>query len=301
MSEHSKSSGLRSGIGWRHPHYRDLLEQQPPLAFIEVHSENFFAQGGAALSLLQQARALYPVSLHGVGLSLGAAAGIDPWHLEQLADLVNRIDPIRVSDHAAFARGTVNGTPVHAADLLPIPFGKEALNVLCSNVEQVQTRLKRRILVENLSAYLRWQPQPDQPSLDEPEFLNQLCLQSGCGLLLDVNNIYVNALNDQIRGLPGDPLQRCRHWLDAIDCSHVGEIHLAGHCHADESQSPVVVDDHGSPVCAAVWSLYRHALSRFGSVPSLIEWDTQIPAFDVLLDQAQLAEAMSSPKQALTA
>ena len=148
------------GIGWRHPHYAALLEQRPRLDFIEVHSENFFAPGGAALAVLREGRASYPVSLHGVGLSLGSACGVDAWHLDQLARLVEAIDPVRVSDHASFARGALNTNPgsglVHGADLLPIPFTREALDVLCANVQQVQERLRRPIAVENLSAYLRW-------------------------------------------------------------------------------------------------------------------------------------------------
>jgi uncharacterized protein len=290
MSEPTESSDSWAGIGWRHPHYRELLEQKPPLAFIEVHSENFFGQGGAALALLEQARSSYPVSLHGVGLSLGSAVGIDPWHLEQLQALVQRIEPVRVSDHASFARGTFNNATVHAGDLLPIPFSTDALDVLCNNVNQVQEKLKRRFMVENLSAYLTWQSQSDAMDLSEPDFLGRLCGRTGCALLVDVNNIYVNALNAQLRGLSGDPLQHCRYWLDAISPDCVGEVHLAGHCLADDEHGRVVVDDHGSEVCESVWTLYQHALSRFGPVPTLIEWDTHLPAFEVLIHQAQRAD-----------
>ena len=285
------------GIGWRQAHYAELLERLPGLDFLEVHSENFFAQGGAAMAVLEQGRAHYPVSLHGVGLSLGSAAGLDPWHLEQLAALVQRIDPVRVSDHASFARGTsrhLGGEKtLHAADLLPIPFSAEALDVLCSNVQQVQERLQRRFMVENISAYVRW-ADPTERAMPEPDFLNLLARRTGCSLLVDVNNIYVNALNARIHGCQGDPVQHCCDWLDAMAPEHVAEIHLAGHCHVlpgvnEAASNEIVIDDHGSQVCADVWKIYQHAIARFGAVPSLVEWDTDVPALDVLLAQSQQA------------
>lgn len=265
------------GIGWRHPHYAALLEQRPALGFIEVHSENFFAPGGAALTVLREGRAHCPVSLHGVGLSLGSAQGIDTAHLDQLARLVQAIDPVRVSDHASFARGAV----VHAADLLPVPMSRATLDAMCANVQRVQDRLRRPIAVENLSAYVQWR----EADMDEPEFLNALARRSGCGLLVDVNNIFVNALNGQLRGEHDDPLGACRRWLDAIAPDHVAEIHLAGHRHCGD----IVIDDHGSRVGERVWALYRHAVGRFGAVPTLIEWDTDIPDLSVLLDEADRA------------
>ncbi|MBI2748185.1 MAG: DUF692 domain-containing protein [Burkholderiales bacterium] len=281
------------GIGWRHPHYRDLLERRPALDFLEVHSENFFAPGGAALAVLEQGRAEYPISLHGVGLSLGSAVGLDAWHLDQLARLVRRVDPVRVSDHAAFARGTVGGKLVHAADLLPLPFSTEALDVLCANVSQVQDRLQRVLLVENLSAYLRWNPLHPATTWSETAFLAELARRTGCQLLVDVNNIYVNAQNARIRdGASGDLVQHCRDWLDAIPAGVVGELHLAGHCHVSDVHGDIVIDDHGSRVCDAVWDLYRHAITRFGAVPTLIEWDTDVPELDVLLDEAARARTL---------
>lgn len=271
------------GIGWRHPHYGELLETLPPLDFIEVHSENFFAEGGAAIAVLRQGRAHYPVSLHGVGLALGSAVGIDAWHLDQLARLVEQIEPIRVSDHACFARGLVADQPVHAADLLPIPFNAAALDVLCTNVQRVQDRLKRQLLVENLSAYVSFDSS-DQP---ETEFLNALTRRTGCGLLVDVNNIYVNALNEQLAGRSANPLTACMQWVDAIAPASVGELHLAGHINMGD----VVIDDHGSRVCDAVWQIYRHAQARFGNVAALIEWDTDVPPLSVLLEEAAMAKS----------
>jgi uncharacterized protein (UPF0276 family) len=276
------------GVGWRHPHYAELLETRPDLDFLEVHSENFFADGGAALALLQQARTSYPVSLHGVGLALGSAAGVDPWHLDQLARLAERIAPVRISDHACFARAVVKGQDVHAGDLLPIPFNQEALDVFCRNVQQVQERLKRPLLVENLSAYLTLAGS----DRSETDFLGELVQRTGCGLLVDVNNIYVNALNTRIAGGPDapDPLRACERWLAQLPAGAVGEIHLAGHC----AMQDIVIDDHGSRVADEVWQLYAHAITRFGAVPTLIEWDTAIPPLAVLLGEAECARRLSA-------
>ena len=277
------ASAVSVGIGWRHRHYGELLEALPPLDFIEVHSENFFAEGGAALAVLRQGREHYPVSLHGVGLALGSAVGIDVWHLDQLARLVGQIEPVRVSDHACFARGQVAGQHVHAADLLPMPFNTAALDVLCANVQRVQERLKRQLLVENLSAYVSF----DSSDRSETEFLNALVQRTGCELLVDVNNIYVNALNDQLAGRCPDPLAACLQWIDSIAPQSVGELHLAGHINMGD----VVIDDHGSRVCEPVWQIYRHAQSRFGNAPVLVEWDTDVPPLAVLLDEAALAKS----------
>jgi uncharacterized protein (UPF0276 family) len=280
------------GIGWRHPHYVQVLEQargsaRVPVDFLEAHSENFFGAGGAALAVLTEARETYPVSLHGVGLALGSAAGIDVWHLDRLAGLVDRIEPFLVSDHACFARvADPAGGVVHAADLLPIPLNNEALAVLCANVQQVQDRLRRPLLVENLSAYVGWA----SSEMDETEFLAALVRRTGCKLLVDVNNIYVNALNAHNAGSPDDPLAVCLAWLDRIPLDAPGEIHLAGHALAGD----IVIDDHGSRVCEAVWTLYRHALSRFGPLPSLIEWDTGVPPLDVLLEEAKRAKGVAA-------
>lgn len=276
---------MATGIGWRHAHYGELLQSLPALDFIEVHSENFFGEGGAALALLDQARHHYAVSLHGVGLALGSATGIDAWHLDQLARLVERVEPVRVSDHACFARGNLQGAAVHAADLLPIPFNGQALDVMCANVQRVQDRLQRTILVENLSAYIELAG----GDRDETEFLSQLAHRTGCQLLVDVNNIYVNALNARIAGDMTDPVESCKRWLDRIPAQAVGEIHLAGHC----AMQDIVIDDHGSRVCDEVWRVFRHALRRFGAVPSLIEWDTDVPPLEVLLEEARHARSMA--------
>lgn len=283
-----------TGIGWRHPHYGELLETLPDLDFIEVHSENFFGAGGAALAVLHQGRAHYPVSLHGVGLALGSACGIDAWHLEQLAHLVERIEPVRVSDHACFARGVLgDGREVHAADLLPIPFNTSALDVMCANVQRVQDRLKRPLLVENLSAYISF----DSSDRDETAFLTELAARSGCGLLIDVNNLYVNALNERLAGGRIDPLAACIQWLEQIPPHIVGELHVAGH----KDCGDIVIDDHGSRVSREVWQIYHHAQQRFGGVPALVEWDTDLPPLAVLLAEAAQARAAPQSNNALYA
>jgi uncharacterized protein len=266
------------GIGWRQPHYGELLERRPALGFVEVHSENFFGDGGAGLAVLERGREHYPVSLHGVGLALGSALGLDPWHLERLQRLARRIDPVRVSDHACFARAPLEGgqPAVHGADLLPIAFTPASLQIMVRNVQQVQDCLQRAIVVENLSAYLRWA----DDSLDEAGFFNELAQRSGCSVLLDLNNLVVNAMN---RG--EEPVAAACRFVEAIEPRHVGEIHLAGF----DASGSLVIDDHGSRVHDPVWQVYRHALQRLGAVPTLIEWDTDIPALDVLLDEAERA------------
>lgn len=279
-----------TGIGWRHPHYASLLEARPELDFLEVHSENFFAPGGAALAVLQEARQTYPISLHGVGLALGSAAGIDPWHLAQLAALVERIEPVRVSDHSSFARGPWGGTTVHAGDLLPLAFHRQSLDVLCANVQQVQDRLQRVLLVENLSAYVSF----SSSDMDEAEFLGELASRTGCGLLVDVNNIYVNALNARLAGSTAEPVRACLEWLERLPPHAVAELHVAGH----KDCGDIVIDDHGSRVCGPVWQIYRHALTLFGGAPqglaTLVEWDTDIPPLQVLLDEAARARAFQA-------
>ena len=272
------------GIGLRQPHHQALLAAAPALAFVEVHSENFFADGGAALGVLHAARERWPISLHGVGLSLGSAAGLDDWHLDHLAALVRRIDPVRVSDHASFARAPRrhDGPVVHGADLLPIAFTQGALDIMVANVQRVQDHLGRPILVENLSAYLHWA----DDRIAEPEFFNALTRRSGCGLLLDVNNLVVNALN--VGGGEAAAVAAACRWVDAIDVASVGEIHLAGYHDGGE----IVIDDHGSRVHAPVWEVYAHALRRLGPRPTLVEWDTDLPEPEVLLAEAAQAETL---------
>jgi uncharacterized protein len=248
---------------------------------VEVHSENFFARGGAALGGLQRASALWPVSLHGVGLGLGSAVGLDAAHLDNLARLVQHIEPVRVSDHACFARAPrrSGGPVVHANDLLPVAFNEAALGILVANVQRVQEHLRRPILVENLAAYVGWA----DDRIAEPQFFNELTRRSGCGLLLDLNNLVVNALNEGV-----EPVAAACRWVDAIDAGSVGEIHLAGY----QDLGDIVIDDHGSRVHPPVWAVFRHAVQRLGARPTLVEWDTRLPPLPVLLGEAALAESV---------
>lgn len=282
------TAAIQAGIGWRQPHYAALLEQRPALGFVEVHSENFFADGGAALAVLERGREAYDVSLHGVGLSLGAAAGLDDWHLDRLARLVARIDPVRVSDHASFGRAALDSgdPPVHANDLLPIAFTEASLQIMARNVQRVQERLRRALAVENISAYLRWA----DDSIGEAAFFNALTRRTGCRLLLDVNNLVVNAVNAGV-----DAVAAACRFIDEIDAASVAEIHLAGY----DDSGRLAIDDHGSRVRPAVWQVYRHAIGRLGARPTLIEWDTAIPALDVLLAEAGLARDAMAEASAL--
>jgi len=261
-----------SGIGLRQPHYREVFERLPELAFLEVHSENFFLEGGASMHALERARAAYPISLHGVGLSLASADAMAGEHLAKLKRLIDRVEPVLVSEHLCW--GGVAG--VHFNDLLPLPYTGEALALLASRIDHVQATLKRRILVENLSAYVECR----DSEMTETAFLAELARRTGCGLLLDVNNLYVNAINFGF-----DPVAR----LAELDAASVGQMHLAGHTVVDDC----LIDTHGSLVCDPVWSLYEEACRRFGPKPTLIEWDTDLPSLDVLLSQAAQASAIA--------
>ena len=266
-----------TGIGLRQPHYREVFERLPELAFLEVHSENFFLEGGAAMHALERARAAYPISLHGVGLSLGSADALAGEHLAKLKRLVDRVEPALVSEHLCW--GSVGG--VHFNDLLPLPRDGATLALLEDRIDRVQSTLKRRILVENLSAYVACR----DPEMTETAFLAALARRTGCGLLLDVNNLYVNAINFGFDPVAG---------LAELDAASIGQIHLAGHTVVDDC----LIDTHGSLVCDPVWSLYEEACRRFGPKPTLIEWDTDLPALDVLLQQAGQASDIAQREAA---
>jgi uncharacterized protein (UPF0276 family) len=222
--------------------------------------------------------------LHGVSLALGSAVGIDTAHLETLGALVREIEPVRVSDHLCFARASLAGDAqiTHANDLLPASLTEASLAIFVANIDRVQTRLQRPILIENLSSYLQWRDN----TYSETEFLNALCKRTGCKLLVDVNNVVVNMLNDA--ATRESPIAATCASLDAIAPEHVAEMHLAGYCVTDDW----VIDDHGSRVHPPVWAAYAHATRRFGAVPTCIEWDTNVPALEALLDEAARAESV---------
>jgi uncharacterized protein (UPF0276 family) len=259
------------GIGLRAPHYAAIAERRPPLAFLEVHSENFYGAGGPALAWLERLRGDYALSLHGVGLSLGSADALEARHLEKLAALVDRFQPLLVSEHLCWS--SIDGR--HANELLPLPCTEAVAAHVAARVLRVQERLRRPILVENVSTYMTF----SESTQAEAQFVAEVARRAGCQVLLDVNNIYVNAANQGFDA---------HAYLAAIDPASVGEIHLGGHAQSDG----LLVDTHGTPVCDAVWSLYRAALLRFGPRPTLIEWDTDIPALDVLLGEAARARAL---------
>jgi uncharacterized protein (UPF0276 family) len=262
----------RTGIGLRAPHVAEVLAARPDLAWVEVHAENYFG-GGAPARALERVRARHPVALHGVGASLGSADGLDRRHVERLAALVERIDPVCVSEHVAWS--TSGGAYLN--HLLPLPWTEETLAVTAAHVGALQDRLRRRILVENPASYLRFR----HSTMTEAEFLAALVRRTGCGLLCDVTNVYVTSAN-----LDLDP----RAYLDALPPAAVGEIHLAGHAVNDADGRPVLIDDHGAPVAEGVRRLYAEALARFGPVPTLVEWDTNLPPLAVLLDEAAAAD-----------
>lgn len=268
-----------AGIGLRARHYRDFIDARPPAAWLEVHSENYFGDGGYDLFVLEHVREHYALSLHGVGLALGSAATPEDdarieRHLGKIKRLATRIEPAVISEHLCW--GAHRGR--HFNDLLPLPYTDEALAHMASRVHRMQETLGRRILIENVSSYVDFRAS----DFSEGEFLAELARRSGCGILLDVNNLYVNQVNHG-----SDALQA----MAALPRERVGEIHLAGHLITDDG----LIDDHGSPVAAPVWRLYEAALALFGPVPTLIEWDTDVPELSVLIEQAAQAAGRMEP------
>jgi uncharacterized protein (UPF0276 family) len=264
----------RAGIGLRAPHVGELLATRPAVPWLEVHPENYM-MGGATLASLETARRDYPVSFHGVGLSLGSAGEIDRRHLERIKTLVDRIEPCLVSEHLSWS--TSGGAYLN--HLLPLPYTDETLAVVASHIHEVQESLGQSILIENPSSYLRFR----HSTIPEPEFLAELARRTGCRLLCDVNNIYVTAWNLGLDAIA---------YLDALPTTTVGEIHVAGHALNDTDGQTILIDDHGSHVAPPVWTLYREALQRFGPVPTLVEWDTDIPELSVLLAEACTADGL---------
>ena len=263
----------KAGIGLRLQHHQVLLDTRPDVAWMEVHTENYMG-GGTPLRYLDAIRRDIPISLHGVGLSLGSAEGIDPAHLERIRKVAERVEPGLMSEHIAW--NVVGGT--YLADLLPLPMTEEALEVVCRHVDQTQTYLKRRILVENPSTYVAF----GNSIIPEWEFMTAVAARTGCGILCDVNNICVSAHN---HGWDASA------YIAALPPDTVGEIHLAGHSVKTLADGSILrIDDHASRVSDEVWSLYRQAIARFGAVPTLIEWDNEVPPLEVLLNEALHAE-----------
>ena len=262
-----------AGIGLRSPHISEIAATRPAVAFLEVHAENYMAETLALEGLLELRRD-YPVSLHGVALSLGSAEELDRCHLDRFKALIERVEPTLVSEHLAWC--AIGGAYLNG--LLPLPYTEESLDLFSRHVAEAQDGLGRQVLIENPSSYLRYRHSP----IPEAEFLTEVVRRTGCGILCDVNNVYVSA-----RNFGFDPIV----YLEALPTEAIGEIHLAGH-HAAEDVD-ILIDDHGSRVAEPVWKLYAAALRHFGPVPTLIEWDTNLPALEVLLDEAHHAEELA--------
>jgi uncharacterized protein (UPF0276 family) len=268
------------GVGLRHPHHDYVLANNPDAPWLEVHSENFFAKGGPSLNFIKKIREKYPLSLHGVGLSLGSAQKIDETHLKKLKTLVDFIDPFLVSDHVSWS----NIKERVLNDLLPIPYIKESLDALCSNISQVQDYLGRQILVENPSTYLGF----NLSTMPEDEFINEVARITGCKILLDINNIYVSSQNNNFDAVS---------YINTIKADIVGEMHLAGHTRSQVNGEIVLIDTHDDYICDEVWDLYKVAVKKF-NVPSLIEWDDNLPSFNDLLSEAKKAQIIISENEA---
>jgi uncharacterized protein (UPF0276 family) len=263
------------GAGLKHEHAGDILELPRAVDFFEVHAENYMGAGGPPHRLLHRIRSDYPLSVHGVGLSIGGAGPIDRAHLARLKVLIDRYQPALFSEHLAWS--THDG--VFLNDLLPLPYNRATLRRVCSHIDQVQNTLKLRILLENPSTYV----QLETSSMGEAEFLREVSRRTGCGLLLDVNNVYVSATNHGFDAMS---------YIAQFPAEQVGEIHLAGHAvDRDCTGDPLLIDSHSVPVAEAVWSLFRQALMRTGPVPTLIEWDNDVPPFPVLSGEVARARA----------
>ena len=262
----------RAGVGLKPEHIDTILAERPDVGFFEIHAENYMGDGGPPHRRLEAIRSLYPVSLHGVGLSIGSPRPLDKAHLARLAALAKRYEPGLFSEHLAWSSHDLG----FLDDLLPLPYTEETLACVCAHIEETQEALGRRMLLENPSTYVLFA----ESAIPETEFLAEIARRTGCGLLLDVNNLHVNAVNFGF-----DPVER----LAELSGASIGQIHLAGHAVVDDC----LIDTHGSPVSDPVWSLYAEACRRFGPKPTLIEWDTDLPALDVLLAEAARATAVS--------
>lgn len=263
----------RAGVGLKPEHYEIILTTKPDIGWFEVHPENYMSAGGANHHYLGKIRNEYPISLHGVGLSLGSANGLSDIQLNALKTLVDRYNPSLVSEHLSWSQLGPNALN----DLLPVPYTREALRVFSENIDRTQNFLGRQILLENPSSYF----QLSYSTLSEWEFLVTLARNTGAGILLDINNIYVSAYNHNFSA---------KNYIENIPPELVGEIHLAGHSIQQIDGGKILIDDHGSKVISEVWSLYEFALQHIGNRPTLIEWDSNIPEWSKLYDEAKMAD-----------
>lgn len=274
-ARHSAASLV--GVGLRAEHEQAVLDEAPRIGWLEVHSENYFGVGGRPFSQLLRIAEHYPISLHGIGLGLGNTDPLDLSHLEQVKALAERIDPVRLSEHLCWT--AYEGR--HFGDLLPLPYTRAAATHVASRIDRVQQYLGRQLLIENVSCYLEF----ETAEMTEWEFLLEVVHRSGCGILLDVNNIYVNACN---HGYDAEA------FLAAVPTHHVGEIHVAGHTRREIDGQRLLIDTHDQPVCPEVWALYQSAIARLGPKPTLLERDANLPALEQLVNEARIAQGLLS-------
>jgi len=267
------------GVGLRPEHYQDVLEQAPSIDFLEVHSENFFADAGVAVDLLREVSARTPVSLHGTSAGLGSVEAVPDDYLKKLKRLVDRVDPVLVSDHLCFTWARIGGRLFHGGDLLPIPYTKDSLRHAVNNIDRMQQYLGRQIAIENVCAYIEF----DQGDFDEASFLSEIVDRTKCGLIFDINNVMVNARNGQV----ADPQNYVNRYVESLDHSAITEIHLAGSTPVGRQE--LLIDDHACPISEAGWQTYERVLKTIGPRPTLIEWDNNLPSWRELLGEATKA------------
>ena len=265
----------KTGLGFKPEHFPAIIETKPDLGFFEVHAENYMNAGGMPHAMLERLRAEYALSVHGVGLSIGGPDPLDETHLARLKTLCDRYNPDSFSEHLAWA--SHGGTWMH--DLLPLPYTNETLRIVCDHIDRLQEVLGRKMLLENPATYLTFA----QSDIPETAFLAEIAQRTGCGLLLDVNNVFVSCVNHR---------SDARAYLAQFPMQAVGEIHLAGHDSEELPSGPLLIDSHGTPVSEPVWTLYGEIVSEFGSIPSLIEWDNDVPDFATLMAEAHRADAL---------
>lgn len=264
------------GVGFKPEHFAAARAGDHAIGFFEVHAENYMGAGGPPHAMLGEIRARYPLSVHGVGLSIGGAGRLDGAHLTRLRRVVDRYEPTLFSEHLAWS--THDGAFLN--DLLPLPYNEATLAIVCDHIDEVQEALRRRMLLENPSTYVAF----ETSTMTELDFLRAVAARTGCGLLLDVNNVYVSAVNHGFEAMA---------YIDAFPLEHVGEIHLAGFSEdRDDDGERLLIDAHGTPVADIVWCLFRRTVARAGSVPTLIEWDNDVPDFATLVAEARRARAL---------
>lgn len=267
---------VRGGLGLKAEHYRNILASKPDLGFFEIHAENYMGDGGPPHRYLAAIREDYPISLHGVGLSIGGQRPLDREHLHRLKQLNERYEPGLFSEHLAWSTHDSG----YLCDLLPLPYTFDTLQRVCDHIDETQTAMGRQMLLENPSSYLSF----EESAYSEAQFIGEIVRRTGCGLLLDVNNVFISAIN--LKSSPAD-------YIGAYPLAHVQEIHLAGHDAAtDSAGDPLLIDSHGTHVADAVWDLYAAVITRTGALPTLIERDNNVPAFDVLVSEAHHADRL---------